>query len=230
VLIGYTRVKTGDDDALRAQRQALRDVGCERLVEDLTSGGRWDQPELRRMLDGLDPGDVVVVAQLDGLGRSLPDVVRLVQRIGTAGAGLRSLAEAIDTTTPAGRAAAQLIGGLAAFGRSVARDRIGTGLAAARAEGRVGGRRPKLTAGLRATIADEVLSGRRSAAHMARLHKVSEATVSRLLARIIHRTARNRPRPPNTWARNFIAKNFIKQPIRIVVSDINGLALIAHFS
>jgi len=50
------------------------------------------------------------------------------------------------------------------------------------------------------------------------------------LARIIHRTARNRPRPPNTWARNFIAKNFIKQPIRIVVSDINGLALIAHFS
>ncbi len=50
------------------------------------------------------------------------------------------------------------------------------------------------------------------------------------LARIIHRTARNRPRPPNTWARNFIAKNFIKQPIRIVVSDINSLALIAHFS
>jgi len=52
----------------------------------------------------------------------------------------------------------------------------------------------------------------------------------KLLTRIIHRTARNRPRPPNTWARDFIAKNFIKQPIRIVVNDINGLALIAHFS
>jgi len=51
-----------------------------------------------------------------------------------------------------------------------------------------------------------------------------------LLTRIIHRTARNRPRPPNTWARDFIAKNFIKQPIRIVVNDIKGLALIAHFS
>jgi len=51
-----------------------------------------------------------------------------------------------------------------------------------------------------------------------------------LLARIIHRTARNRPRPPNTWARDFIAKNFIKQPIRIVVNDIKGLALTAHFS
>jgi len=51
-----------------------------------------------------------------------------------------------------------------------------------------------------------------------------------ILARIIHRTARNRPRPPNTWARDFIAKNFIKQPIRIVVNGIKGLALIAHFS
>jgi len=58
----------------------------------------------------------------------------------------------------------------------------------------------------------------------------SGRTDEQALARIIHRTARNRPRPPNTWARNFIAKNFIKQPIRIVVSDINGLALIAHFS
>ena len=51
-----------------------------------------------------------------------------------------------------------------------------------------------------------------------------------VLTRIIHRTARNRPRPPNTWARDFIAKNFIKQPIRIVVNGIKGLALIAHFS
>jgi len=191
VLIGYIPVKRGDDDALRAQRQALQDIGCERMVEDLISGGRWDQSELRRMLDGLRPGDVVVVAQLDVLGRSLPDAVRVMQRIGTADAGLRSLAEAIDTTTPAGRAAAQLIDGLAAFGGRVARDRIGTGLAAARAEGRVGGRRPKLTAGQRATIADDVLSGRRSAAHMARLHKVSEATVSRLLA--AHRTGAGAP-------------------------------------
>ncbi len=122
MLIGYIRVKTGDDDALRAQRQALQDVGCERMVEDLASGGGWDQPELRRMLDGLRPGDVVVVAQFDCLGRSLADVVRLMQRIGTADAGLRSLAEAINTTTLAGQAGTQLLDGLAAFGHRVARD------------------------------------------------------------------------------------------------------------
>ena len=103
-------------------------------------------------------------------------------RIGTTGAGLRSLAEAVDTTTPKGRAAAQVILGLAEFDRTAARDRIGAGLAAACAEGRVGGRRPKLDAQQRAAVAGEVLSGRHSAAGMARLHKVSEATVSRLLA------------------------------------------------
>jgi len=62
------------------------------------------------------------------------------------------------------------------------------------------------------------------------LQELRETRLLGLLARIIHRTARNRPRPPNTWARDFIAKNFIKQSIRIIVSDSNGLALIAHFS
>jgi len=98
VLIGYMRRKKGDNDTLSVQRQALQDAGCQRLVEDLASEGRGDQPELRRLLEELSPGDVVVVSQLDGLGRSLQEVVRLLQRIGAAGAGFRSLAEAIDTT------------------------------------------------------------------------------------------------------------------------------------
>ena len=187
MLVGYIRIKAGDEDGLSAQRRALGNAGCDHIVEDLTSQGRWDQPELRRLLDGLRPGDVVVVSHLECLGRSLPDVVRLLGRIETASGGFRSLGEAIDTTTPLGRAAAQVIGSLAQFDRGVTVDRIGAGLAAARAEGRVGGRRPKLTLRQRATVAAEVLSGRRTAAHMARLHKVSEATVSRLLA--VHRTS-----------------------------------------
>ena len=116
------------------------------------------------------------------LGRSLQDVVRVLQRVETVGAGLRSLAEAVDTTTPAGRATAQLVGTLAELDRTAVRERINTGLAAARAEGRVGGRRSKLTPQQQARIADEVLSGRSSAAAMARLHKVSEPTISRLMA------------------------------------------------
>ena len=90
------------------------------------------------MLEGLGEGDVVVVCRLDSLGRSLHDVVRSMQPIKTAGAGFRGLAEVIDTTTPAGRVAAQLVCTLAELNRTAARERINTGLVAARAGGRVG--------------------------------------------------------------------------------------------
>ena len=180
--IGYLLIKAGDEDATIAQRQALGKAGCEQVIEDQASCGRCDQSGLHRLLDRLRPGDLVVVPQLSCLGGSLPDIVRTMGRIVTASAGVRSLAEAIDTTTSAGRAAAEVIAGLAEFDRTAARDRIGAGLTAARAKGRVGGRPSKLTVQQRATIADDVLSGRRSAAHMARVYEVSEATVSRLVA------------------------------------------------
>ena len=91
--------------------------------------------------------------------------------------------------------------------------------------------------GVWTTLVCELFEGEDQMGALARLRVVQHAGYATgsglgagVLARIIHRTARNRPRPPNTWARNFIAKNFIKQPIRIVVSNSNGLALIAHFS
>ena len=182
MLIGYMQANQGDEAGLLAQRQALESAGCEQLVEDLTSRGRCDQPRLREMLDRLHEGDVVVACRLRCLGQSLQDVVRVMQRIEAAGAGVRSLAEAVDTTTPAGRTTAQLVGTLAELDRTAVRDRINTGLAAARAEGRVGGRRSKLTPQQQTRITDEVLSGRSSAASMARLYKVSEPTISRLMA------------------------------------------------
>ena len=180
MLIGYLLARAADADTLAAQRQALQDAGCEQVVEDGTAGSQMGQPGLAQLLDG--QGDVVVVSQLDGLGRSLPEVVRWAGRIVVAGAGLRSLKEGIDTTTPEGRAAVGVIGSLAELDRDTACARINTGLAAARAQGRKGGRRPKLTGQQRATIAEEVLSGRRTGAQMARLHRVSAPTVSRLLA------------------------------------------------
>lgn len=186
MLIGYIRAKAGDADNLSKQRRVLQDAGCHDIVEDISAAARWNHSELHRLLDRTKWGDVVAVAQLGSLGPSLQDVVRLMCKLQAAGLGFRSLGEAIDTTTPAGRAATQVIASLAAFDRGVARERVGVGLAAARAEGRVGGRPPKLTAQEKLAVADAVLSGRRSAAGMARLHKVSEATISRLVA--AHRT------------------------------------------
>ena len=122
------------------------------------------------------------IPHLDRLSRSLKDLLHILERVEAAGAGFRSLTEAIDTTTPAGRMMMQMIGSFAEFERAMIRERTSAGLAAARAEGRVGGRRPKLTPAQRADVVENVASGRRTAAQMARLHGVSEATVSRILA------------------------------------------------
>jgi len=182
MLLGYLRISKGDGQSTAPQRRALHEAGCKRFFEEMASGGRWDRPELHRLLDQLRDGDTVVVWKLDRLSRSLKDVLHIMEKIATAGAGFRSLTENIDTTTPAGRMMMQMVGSFAEFERAMIRERTSAGLIAARAEGRVGGRRPKLTAAQRADVAENVTSGRRTAAEMARLYKVSEPTISRLMA------------------------------------------------
>ena len=179
MLIGYLLTRTGDDRP--GTLQALAEAGCTEVVTDGTEGAAPGQPGLRALLGRLRPGDLVVVPDLASLGRSLPDVVRWAGRITAAGAGLRSLAEGIDTGTAAGRAAAGVIVGLAALDRGAAQSRIHVGLTAARAEGRRGGRRPKLTPQQQAVLAEAVLSGRETGARMARRYRVSTATVSRVV-------------------------------------------------
>src|SRR5271165_2880414 len=162
-VLGYGRVSREGQD-LAQQRAALRAAGCSRLFEEKASGGRWDRPELHRLLDHLREGDVVVVWKLDRLSRSLKDLLHIMEKIGEAGAGFRSLTEHIDTTTPAGRMMMQMVGAFAEFERAMIRERTSLGLAAARAEGRIGGRRKK------------------TGAEMARLYNVSPPTVSRIVA------------------------------------------------
>jgi DNA invertase Pin-like site-specific DNA recombinase len=137
---------------------------------------------LHRLLDQLRPRDVVVVWKLDRLSRSLKDLLHLMECIAQAGAGFCSLTEAIDTTTPAGRMLMQMVGSFAEFERAMIRERMQAGLVAARARGRIGGRRPKLGPQQQAEIVHMVCSGRQSQADAARLFRVHPATVSRLLA------------------------------------------------
>jgi DNA invertase Pin-like site-specific DNA recombinase len=182
MLFGYARVSKGEDQSTTAQRRLLREAGAEKVYEETMSGGRWDRPELTRLLDQLRPGDVVLVWKLDRLSRSLKDLLQLLERVEAAGAGFRSLTESVDTTTAAGRMLMQMLGSFAEYERAMVKERTAAGLAAARAEGRVGGRRPKLTPAQRADIAENVLSGRRTAAQMARLHGISQPTISRIVA------------------------------------------------
>ena len=105
-----------------------------------------------------------------------------MEHIHQAGAGFNSLTESIDTTTPAGRMMMQMVGSFAEFEREMIRERTKAGLEAARQEGRIGGRRPKLTKDQKRDILDNITSSRKSGAQMARLYQVSEATISRLVA------------------------------------------------
>ena len=183
MLLGYARVSKGGDQDPAPQTAALKAAGCERIFEERMTGSRWDRPELQRLMEHLRPGDVLVVWKLDRLGRSLKDLLLLLERVHTAGAGFRSLTEAIDTTTPAGRMMMQMLGAFAEFEREMIRERTRAGLEQARANGRVGGRRRALIRRQEAEVIDMVTSGRSTAADAARIFEVSRSTISRILAR-----------------------------------------------
>src|SRR6516225_6211184 len=131
MLIGYARVSTNEQDTA-TQVAALKSAGCERIFREKASGGRWDRPELHRLLDQLRKGDVLVVWKLDRLSRSLRDVLTIMEQIAEAKAGFRSLSEAIDTTSPAGRMMMQMLGAFAEFERAMLRERTKAGLESAR--------------------------------------------------------------------------------------------------
>ena len=174
MLIGYARVSTQDQDN-QAQITALQQAGCERIFQEKASGGRWDRLELQRLMEHLRAGDVVVVFKLDRLSRSLKDLLLTLEKIEPT--------EAIDTGTPAGRMMMQIVGSFAEFERAMLRERTRYGLEAARAAGRVGGRKPKLTPQQKNEIVAMVSSGNKTGADAARLFRVHPATVVRLLAK-----------------------------------------------
>ncbi|NRK92058.1 recombinase family protein [Salmonella enterica subsp. enterica serovar Typhi] len=128
MLIGYVRVSTNDQNT-DLQRNALNCAGCERIFEDKISGTKSDRPGLKKLLRTLSAGDTLVVWKLDRLGRSMRHLVTLIEEL----------------RTPMGRFFFHVMGALAEMERELIVERTRAGLAAARAKGRVGGRRPKLT-------------------------------------------------------------------------------------
>lgn len=182
-IIGYARVSKGDTQSVRPQVKALKGAGATKIFKETLSGGRWDRPELHRMLDHLRPGDVVVVWKLDRLSRSLKDLLSILDKIDTKGAGFRSLTESVDTTTAAGRMMMQIVGSFAEFERSMIRERVQAGVDAARAEGRVGGRPVKLTPRQQNAAIKMVLGDGKTAAETARIFEVHPSTIGRLIAK-----------------------------------------------
>lgn len=171
MLIGYARVST-DDQNLDLQRDAIAEAGCERVFEDRASGAVADRPGLKSALEQIRPGDTLVVWRLDRLGRSLKDLIMRVETLQKSGVGLRSLHEAIDTTSIGGRPVFHMFGALTEFERNLIRERTQAGLRAARARDRMGGRPKALN--------------KRQRAHAVELYKSRRHTVKEICRQTLY--------------------------------------------
>jgi DNA invertase Pin-like site-specific DNA recombinase len=181
MLIGYARVST-DDQNLDLQRDALRQAGCDKIYTDRQSGASAERAGLTTALEVVRSGDTLVVWRLDRLGRSLKDLIRLVERLEQRGVGLKSLQENLDTTTSGGRLVFHLFGALAEFERNLIRERTQAGLSAARARGRQGGR-PKMLDAEKRQLARRLYHEREhSVAEICRLMGISKSTLYNYLA------------------------------------------------
>ena len=141
--IGYARVST-DEQSLNRQIDMLNEVGCEKIFEEKISGIKKERQELIKMLEQLRKGDLIIVADLTRLSRSVKELFQLVEQIEAKGANIKSLKESwMDTSTPQGKLMFTIFAGISQFERDLISQRTIEGLVAARARGKKGGRPPK---------------------------------------------------------------------------------------
>lgn len=183
MLIGYARTSTIDQN-LDLQLDALEAAGCQKIFSDKgVSGTKSVRPGLSEVLAHVRPGDVLVVWRLDRVGRSTKDVLALVERLHADGVAFRSLTEEISTSGPTGKVLLTIIAALAEMERAVLVERTQAGLAAARARGRVGGRRRMLSPKQDTAIRKLYEARAHSVPEIAGMFKVSVPTVWRSLGR-----------------------------------------------
>ena len=179
MILGYARVSTADQK-IYSQHDALSAAGAERIFADTITGTARSRPDLGQMMRELRKGDVVVVTKYDRLARSLKDLLEIVDQFQAAGAGFRSLAEDIDTTTPAGRLIFHVFASIAQFERERIVERTKEGLEAARKRGRIGGRPPALSPMQKDEVRRMRDDQHRPIAEIAALFKVSTKTIRRV--------------------------------------------------
>jgi DNA invertase Pin-like site-specific DNA recombinase len=167
-LIGYARVSTADQ-LLDLQTDALHAAGVDdrHIYSDHLSGGRADRPGLHQALAACRSGDTLIVWRLDRLGRSVRDLANIVRDLADRGVAFRSLTEAVDTATTAGRLLMHVLAAVAEAERSMASDRIRAGMAARKARGVHVGRPPALSAD-QIALARQLYAGGQSLKQVAR--------------------------------------------------------------
>ena len=144
MLVGYARVSTQDQN-LDLQLSALKKIGCKKFYTDKMSGTRANRPGLQLTLEVMRKGDTLVVWKLDRLGRTVKGLVDLVNKLHQTGVHFKSITDNVDTSTPSGRFFFHIMASLAQMERELVAERTKAGLAAAKAQGRIGGRKRKMT-------------------------------------------------------------------------------------
>jgi DNA invertase Pin-like site-specific DNA recombinase len=176
----YARVST-DGQSVDAQVRQLKAAGARKVWRETASGAKTDRVQLRRVLDQLDAGDVLMVTRLDRLARSTRDLLNILATIAEKKAGFRSLGDTwADTTTSHGRLMLTVLGGLAEFERDLIRARTSEGRARAVANGVKLGRKPTLTPHQRREAIKRVNAEKETLGEIARSYNVSRWTISRL--------------------------------------------------
>jgi DNA invertase Pin-like site-specific DNA recombinase len=180
MIYGYARVST-EGQNLDSQLDALQAAGCDRIFEEKASGARDDRPEWMKLRSHLRAGDQVVVFKLDRLGRGLRRLIDLVGELQSMDVEFRSLSDNIDTSTAMGKFMFHVFAALSEMERDLLRERTNAGLVAARARGRKGGRRPKLTEAQIAMARRMLQDPEVTIKSVAEVLKVTRATVYRSL-------------------------------------------------
>jgi DNA invertase Pin-like site-specific DNA recombinase len=181
MIFGYARVSI-DGQSVDSQLRELRAAGAVKVFREIASGAKTDRAQLRRLIDHLSPGDIVIVTRLDRLARSTRDLLNTMAAITEKKrAGFRSLGDAwADTTTPHGRLMLTVLGGLAEFERELIRVRTGEGRARAKRRGVRLGRPPKLSLEQRRDLLRRLEEGEETRAELARRYNLHPSTISRI--------------------------------------------------
>jgi DNA invertase Pin-like site-specific DNA recombinase len=184
-LVGYARVSTNGQE-LKLQLDALAKAGCAKKLVfiDKISGAKSARPGLDDCLRELKEGDTLVVWRLDRLGRSVRHLIDLVEQLHQRGVGFKSICDgAIDTTTASGELIFHIFTALAQFERKLTQERTRAGLEAARARGRLGGRKPMPVNDPRVQTAKKMHSDKSiSVPDICKTLRISRATLYRYLA------------------------------------------------
>lgn len=194
--IGYARVSTEAQDT-GLQLDALRASGVHEIFED-SGSGVGPRPQLQRAIASLRSGDLLVVWKLDRAARSLSDLLHILSRVKAAGASIKSLTEPIDTSNPIGEFTFQILGAVAQLERSMIRERVVAGQAAAKARGKRWGTRPSLTPDREEELVAAFAQGGYTLPSIARAFGVHQCVAKRVISLRFPPSLFSRPGRPKT--------------------------------